>query len=85
MTYSRNPDIAFRIIDGEAVLVDPKAGTTFVLNAVGSCVWAVLENATLESLIARVCHEFSANEADARNDIESFLSNLIEKRLAFSV
>jgi hypothetical protein len=85
MTYSRNPDIAFRIIDGEAVLVDPKAGTTFVLNAVGSCVWSVLESAGIETLVERVCHEFSATADDARSDIESFLLTLVEKRLAFSL
>ena len=82
MRYSRHPDVAFRIIDGEAVLVDSKAGTTFVLNAVGSCVWAALDNADLDGLVARVRHEFACEEADARADIESFLATIVAKRLA---
>lgn len=81
MKYVRNPDVAYRVIDGEAVLVDSKAGTTFVLNAVGSCVWTALENATLDELVVRVRQEFSAEDADARADIEDFLSRLDEKRL----
>ena len=41
--FRQETRVAWRSIDGESVLIDPTSGTVFVLNRVGSQVWALLE------------------------------------------
>ncbi len=80
--YQQDRDIAWRSVDGEAVLVDPVARELRVLNPVGTAVWAALETPrTLEELTAEIAAAFDVSPGTARADIEAFLAVLRSKKL----
>ena len=86
--YRRSEDVAFRQIGDECLLVpirkSPKAEmAVFSLNGVGAFVWEALgEPRSLEELGAKVSAAFEVTPADAKRDVEAFVSRLLAKGLA---
>lgn len=78
--FIQNPDVAFRIIKGEAVLVfDNKLLT---LNETGSKIWTFIENkADFEQIIQFLIEEYDVSNEDARKDADDFLSQLKEHNM----
>ena len=82
MKYRQNREIAWRAIEGEAVLFDTAAGMMRQLNPLGTELWARLESAqTLDDLIAFVIAGWQVDEARARADVRAFLAALEERKL----
>jgi hypothetical protein len=78
----RREGTSFKIIDGEALVVLPHTGEYKILNGVGSLVWQLLDGSRdLESIISRVCEEFSIPADQARNDVEDFLRVLEQNQM----
>lgn len=78
----RKEKTAWRMYDGEGVLLDVESGTVLGLNSTAARIWELLENAiTQEQLAMRLSDEFSVREEDARADVEEFLSALQSKGL----
>lgn len=75
-------DIPFRVIEGEAVLVNTSTHEVIHLNDTGTFVWKNIDGIiNIETLVMRLTDEFEVEEAAAREDVLSFASNLIEKGL----
>jgi len=80
--YQQDRDIAWRSVDGEAVLVDPVARELRVLNPVGTVVWAALETPrTLDELVKEITAAFDVGPEKARADLDAFLAALRSKKL----
>lgn len=61
----------------ETVVLDPRAGSYFGLEAVGSRVWALLERGTTLNELARiVADEYDVEHETCRRDIRALLSDL---------
>ena len=78
MALVRREDVAYEIVDGTAVLVDPTGAEMIVLNAVGTIVWEAVDGtrdktALVRHVIARVR---GANEEQVRRDVDEFLAEL---------
>ncbi len=75
-------DVAWRDVEGEAVLINADTGMMLVLNEVGSRVWEHCESPKdpLE-LAGLVADEFEVTPDAAENDIRTFLDVMIEKGL----
>lgn len=81
-TVRQDPRVAWRSIDGEAVLIDPSNGTVFVLNRLGARIWELLEEPrTTEDLVASVDLDVAPPEETVAADIATFLAALAERRL----
>lgn len=75
-------DIPFRIIEGEAVLVNTKTHEVIHLNDTGTFVWENLDgDRDLGTIIVTLVGEFEVDDATAREDVFGFASELIEKGL----
>jgi hypothetical protein len=73
----RNPDAAFRVIDGEAIVVLPDRGEVKVLNDVGSRIWELMDGeSSVDQISQKICKEYEVKEKDALNDISDFLAQL---------
>ena len=73
----RKPDAAYKMIDGEAMIVLPGKGVVHVLNPSGSLIWDLLDGSrNLDSIIARVCEEFEVDPETAGSDARQFLQEL---------
>jgi hypothetical protein len=82
MKYAQNKEVAWRMVDGEAVLVHPGLSEVKVLNEVGSRIWEICEDgSSLEEIVGVICDEFDAATEEARADAEAFLREMVEKGL----
>jgi hypothetical protein len=81
-----HPDVVWREVDGEVVLLNVVTGQYFGLDAVGSQVWMLLQSAgpngaNLPALCALVTAAFEVDTATAERDLTALISDLISQQL----
>jgi Coenzyme PQQ synthesis protein D (PqqD) len=77
-----NPDVVFRDLDGEAVILDLGSGTYFGLNDVGTRVWQLIGEGHDEARIAEIVSaEYDADPATIARDVSRLLAELRDRRL----
>jgi hypothetical protein len=78
----RNPEVAFREYDGEAVVVLPSGAEISVLNPAGGLIFRLLDGTrTVAELVDTVCGEFEVSREQAEEDVRAFLEELQDHRL----
>ncbi len=78
----QNPLAAWRVYDGEAVIVSPADSTLHTLNEVGTVVWEAADGRTpLAAIVARVCAQYDVAAPEAERDVEAFVERLRDKGL----
>ena len=71
------PDVRFRVIDDEAVVVRQREGDVLVFNQVAARVIQLVgEGLSPQQIGDRAVDEFDAPEAMIRKDVETFLEEL---------
>lgn len=78
---SRAPNVAWRIIDGAAVLVAPNSPAIQTLNPVGTLVWELADGRAIDVIIDEVVNEFEVSRTQAEQDVELFVSDLHKRGL----
>ena len=73
--FIRNPDVSWRTIEGQAVLVFNREGEIQVLNEVGSYVWEHVGE-PVEIMARGIASEYDVSEEEALKDVEAFLEEL---------
>jgi hypothetical protein len=82
MRYQRNPELIFRKIVDEAVLVPIHQNVAnmdciYTLNDVGAFIWDVLQQpASLEDLVKDLLQEYDADPDVLKADLSRFLSEM---------
>jgi hypothetical protein len=70
------------VLDGEAVLLDPKSGKYFGLNEVGARIWTLLqEGASAGGIRRAIVSEYDVGEERARADVVAILTELESRDL----
>ena len=78
----QNPRAAWRVYDGEAVIVSPDDSTMHALNAVGTAVWKAADGATpLATVIARLAQESETPAELVERDVTAFVVQLASRGL----
>lgn len=78
----RSPRVAWRTIDGLAVLMDPDRAVLSTLNAVGTLIWCAADGEKSVAAIAEhVAAEFEVSAEVARGDAERFIAALCRRGL----
>jgi hypothetical protein len=73
----RNPTAAFRIYDGEGVLVLPTKLELRVVNPTGARVWELLDGErSVGSIASVIAEEYDVPPGDAERDVLEFLQEL---------
>ena len=77
------PGVLFRDLAGEAVLLDPEAGTYFGLNEVGTRAWNLFNGgtATLAAVHAALVEEYDAPPERIWDDLVALVRDLLAHRL----
>ena len=72
--------IASRIVEGQALILDPGTDALQRLNEVGSFIWARITERchTLEDIATAVMTEFEVDADQARQDLDVFIKKLSE-------
>lgn len=83
--FQRKPTIELRGADQAAVLVDPAEQIYLAVNRVGSRIWGLLESPkNLSDLVEILTREFAVDEAVCRRETETFLRQLVAKKMAMT-
>jgi hypothetical protein len=79
---SRNAQTAWRVYDGEAVILLAEDSTLNTLNAVGTLIWEAADGRTpLSAVVGRICEVFDVERAQAERDAALFIGKLCERGL----
>lgn len=82
MFVARNKDLAYRVIDGEAIILSPEDGRLHNLNAVATRIFEVADGKTrLKDIPVLICEEFEVSEEVSRKDAIDFVEDLVHKKL----
>jgi hypothetical protein len=80
---ARNERLSWRILDDEAVILFPDAGTLHRLNGTGTRVWELIDGArTLADVGSLITDEFEVTADEALADLCSLAGDLVEADLA---
>ncbi len=77
---AQTPGIVSRLIDGEAVLVDPKQRMVRVLNPSGARIWEMIDGQhSMIDLAAILASEYGIDSARAQADVLVFCEDLARR------
>ena len=77
-----SPDVLFRELVGEAVLLDLKTQRYYGLDEVGTRIWQLLqEQGRTDAVLAALCAEYDVDEARLRRDLSVFIGELADAGL----
>jgi hypothetical protein len=80
MAQPRN--VVWRVMDGEAFIVDVGTGAYFSLNGVGTEIWMLLQEMRSESEIAQTLSaKYGIDAATAANDVAELAAELRDARV----
>ena len=80
--YRKNPDVVYRIIAGEAILLPISketqiAGRLLSLNEVGAFIWERIDGEkSLDEILAEMQREYEVEEDTARSDLRELIESL---------
>jgi hypothetical protein len=73
---------AWRVYDGEAIVLCSDDSTLNSLNAVGTMIWESADGKTpVSAIVARICDEFEVDREQAERDTLAFIARLRERGL----
>jgi hypothetical protein len=82
MTVTPSTDAMVRQVGDESVVLDLKSGRYLSIDPVGSVIWSVLASGgTPESAVSAVLEEFEVTEDVVRQDMQSFVTELVRLEL----
>lgn len=81
MSYKVGSQVAWQIVDDEAVVIDLASGMTIGLNPTAAFLWSHLAGHSEDELIAALAEEFEIDDATARADVHAFLADMRERKL----
>ena len=82
--YNKNPDVVYRVIGGEAILLPISketqvAGRLFSLNETGAFIWELIDgHRNLAEILITILDEHEIEESTAREDLISLINELQE-------
>ena len=77
---AHTPGVVSRMVDGEAVLVDPKKGMVRVLNPAGARIWEMIDGRrTVAELAADIATEYGIEASRAEADTTTFCEDLVHR------
>ena len=82
MYVRQNEEIAYRIVDSEAIVLTPDDGMLHTLNAVGTRILELADGKRKVSDIARyICEEFQIDQEACLADTKHFIDDLVHKKM----
>lgn len=81
-TFIRNPQVSWRPMGDDCVLLHLETGYYYTLNPVGRFIWDLLASPLqMAEVIARVTDEYDVDGKTAGADVEEILTDLAQENL----
>ena len=85
MILTRSPVTAWRVIEGEAMILSLDTKAFRGLNAVGSRVWELIDGRnSVDEIVEAITREFDVTRERAATDISAFMQQLLDKGLVIT-
>lgn len=81
MTLKVGPQVAWQVVDGQAVVIDLASGQAVGLNPAGTLIWSLLESREEPEIVSAVVDRFDVDPATAQADVARFLAVLRERSI----
>lgn len=79
---TQSPKTAYRVIDGEAVVISLDSSMLYSLNSVGTLIWGMSDSRTsIERIVDKICEEFEVERELAQKDCLEFIQDFADKGL----
>jgi hypothetical protein len=83
---SRNKDVAWRIIENEAILISAEDSMLHSLDEVGTRIWELSDGSnTVEQIIDTIFDEYEVDRETAEKDVIEFVTNLASEKLGLLI
>jgi len=77
-----HPELIWRLLDGEVVIVSPATGEIRVLNQVGAAIWQQLVTGSqVEEITKTLVQQYALSPQQAEADVCAFLDDLTNREL----
>ena len=77
-----HPQVAARVVDGEAVIILADSGEVNVLNPVGTRIWELTDGArTVQQIADTIVAEYDVTPEAALQDVTEFLQTLADANM----
>ncbi|HZQ06995.1 MAG TPA: PqqD family protein [Anaerolineae bacterium] len=78
--YALKADILYREVEGQILILTPRAEFLYTLNASAQVLWPLLaRGATEQKLVAALVREYDLARVEAQRDVQAFLHDLRAK------
>ena len=86
MIVTKAPTTAWRMIEGEAVILSMETKVLRGLNPVGSRIWELIDGQrSVEEVTGLIVKEFHVTPEDAAQDVRGFVQELLQRGLVTPV
>lgn len=80
--FQRTPDMVAANLDGELVMMNAEMGRYYGISGVGARAFELLETPiSINRIVNIICDEYDIDAVTCRQDMQSFVQDLIENRL----
>lgn len=78
----RSEEVAAKVIDGEAIIINLTSGVYYSLDPTGSEVWSLLEAGhDVDAIVGSLRRRYEVAEGTCRSDVERLVDQLLEEKL----
>src|SRR5215470_1616580 len=78
----RGEEIAAKVIDGEAIIINLANGIYYSMDKVGGLIWEMIEGGrTLEEMVAMILARYDVSQEQVKTDIEQLVNELLQENL----
>lgn len=79
---NRNKDVAWRVIENEAILISAEDSMLHSLDEVGTRIWELADGSnTVGDIVEKIFEEYEVDRETAETDVVEFVTNLSSEKL----
>ena len=78
----QNPDVAWRMVDEECIIIVPETSQATVLNPVGARIWELADGSrAMGQILEQLVNDYDVEPQVAEDDAREFLEHLVKRGL----
>lgn len=79
---AQSNEVAWRMVDGEALIISEDGKEVHMFNEVASLIWHCADGSIpVTDIVARITNEFDVDEETAQNDCLELIQDLMDKNI----
>jgi coenzyme PQQ synthesis protein D (PqqD) len=80
--FRLSPDVLYRDLEGQAVILDLSSGLYFGLNEIGTRIWTLIgEGRSVADIVQILSHEYEADALNIERDVRELADALLSRNL----